>query len=64
MIQHHLYKKYVILLVKHNNITYFNIKNVKNNDLDKNKQKTGIKITFFCLLIKYILRLQKENRKK
>lgn len=64
MIQHHLYKKYVILLVKHNNITYFNIKNVKNNDLDKNKQKTGIKITFFCLIIKYILRLQKENRKK
>ena len=57
MIQHHLYKKYVILLVKHNNITYFNIKNVKNNDLDKIKQKTDIKITFFCLLIKYILRL-------
>ena len=64
MIQHHLYKKYVILLVKHNNITYFNIKNVKNNDLDKIKQKINIKITFFCLLIEYILRLQKENRKK
>lgn len=64
MIQHHLYKKYVILLVKHNNITYFNIKNVKNNDLDKIKQKIDIKITFFYLLIEYILRLQKENRKK